>query len=203
MTDVRAATLADRTVLAEIAAAGFYDDPVLSWVLRDDARRLDQLRVVFAGMVDDMLPERGTVHLADGASAAFWRDPGFGHHRSASDRLEDAAAEEGGDDLGPFEADELERFGILGGLMQEHHPHEAHWYLNVVSTLPGRQGQGLGAAVLQPVLARCDADGVPAYLESTNPRNRTLYLRHGFVALDEVHLPDGPAMLRMWRDPQA
>ena len=43
MPDVRPATLDDVDLLARIAAAGFYDDPVLSWVFRDDGRRLDQL----------------------------------------------------------------------------------------------------------------------------------------------------------------
>ena len=202
MVDVRSAALEDRSLLAEIAAGGFYDDPVLSWILRDDARRRQQLRVVFSGLVHDTLPGRGTVHLAGAASVAFWRDPGFEHHRTASDRLEDATAPGGGEALGAFERDELERFEILGEVMKEHHPHESHWYLNVVSTLPDRQGQGLGAAVLRPVLETCDVEGVAAYLESTNPRNRSLYLRHGFVAMDEVPLPDGPALLRMWRDPQ-
>jgi GNAT superfamily N-acetyltransferase len=97
----------------------------------------------------------------------------------------------------------MARIEIMGDAMREAHPHEPHWYLNVVSTLPDRQGQGLGATVLQPVLARCDAEGVPAYLESTNPRNRTLYRRQGFVDMDEILLPDGPSMLQMWRDPQA
>ncbi|MGK2948612.1 MAG: GNAT family N-acetyltransferase [Acidimicrobiales bacterium] len=197
----RLATLADREVVARIAASGFYDDPVLSWVLRDDARRLDQLLVVFGGLVDDTLPDRGTIHLVAGASAAFWRNPGFEHHRTASDRLEDAAANGGGADLGPFEMEELERFGVLGDVMKEHHPHEEHWYLNVVGTLPERQGRGLGSAVLRPVLEHCDAEGVPAYLESTNPRNRSLYVRHGFVVSKEIPLPDGPTMAAMWRDP--
>lgn len=59
MTDVRPATLDDVDLLARIAAAGFYDDPVLSWVFRDGARRLDQLTLVFTGMVHDMLPDWG------------------------------------------------------------------------------------------------------------------------------------------------
>lgn len=197
----RPATLEDREVLARIAAAGFFDDPVLSWVLRDPVRRLDQLVVVFGGLVDDTLPDRGTVHLVAAASAAFWREPGFEHHRTAGDRLEDAASSARGD-VGPFEMEELERFGILGEAMKEHHPHEEHWYLNVVSTLPERQGHGLGSVVLQPVLARCDAEGIPAYLESTNPRNHSLYLRHGFVVTGEIPLPDGPTMALMWRDPR-
>ncbi len=161
MTDVRPATLGDRELLARIAAEGFYEDPVLSWALQDEATRLGQLLVVFRGMVDDMLPDRGVIHLGGSASAAFWRDPTFEDAVTASDRLvaEEAAGSEG---PGPFRDDEMARFGILGAAMHEAHPKDPHWYLNVVSTLPDRQGRGLGAAVLQPVLERADAEGVPA-----------------------------------------
>jgi GNAT superfamily N-acetyltransferase len=201
MPDVRPASLDDAELLARISAAGFYDDPVLSWVLRDDARRLGQLVVMFRSLVEDTLPDRGTVHLAEDACTAIWRNPDFEHGRMAADRLEGTADPAAG--AGPFSAEEMARIEIMGDAMREAHPHEPHWYLNVVSTLPDRQGQGLGATVLQPVLARCDAEGVPAYLESTNPRNRTLYRRQGFVDMDEILLPDGPSMLQMWRDPQA
>lgn len=198
MIDVRPATPADAGLLARITAAGFYDDPVMSWVLRDDDRRLAQLIIGFGKLIAETVPAGGVVHLADDASAAFWRDPSYRHDRTAADR-----AQSGGGDLAEtWTADEMERMTIMGDLMREAHPHEPHWYLNVVSTVPERQGQGFGAAVLQPVLQRCDADGMPAYLESTNPRNRTLYKRLGFVETGEILLPDGPSMMQMWRGPQ-
>jgi len=202
MTDVRPATLDDVELLARIAAAGFYDDPVLSWAFRDGARRLDQLTFVFTGLVHDMLPERGTVHLAGDACAAFWREPGFEHGRTASDRVQDVVEDEDDERPPPFAPDELARLGILGEAMMASHPHEPHWYLNVVSTIPERQGQGLGTAVLQPVLERCDAEGTRAYLESTNPRNLTLYRKQGFVEAGEIKLPDGPSLIQMWREPR-
>ncbi|MEO6318042.1 MAG: GNAT family N-acetyltransferase [Acidimicrobiales bacterium] len=199
MTDVRPATLEDRDLLARIAATGFYDDPVLSWALQDDATRLSKLMIVFGGMVDDMLPDRGVVHLAGSDSAAFWRDPTFGDAVTASDRLsadEPAMSE----DPSPFSDDEMARFGILGAAMHDAHPKDPHWYLNVVSTLPEQQGRGLGAAVLQPVLERADAERAPCYLEWTNPRNRSLYYRQGFVDMGEIRIDGGPTMLQMWRD---
>jgi len=204
MSDVRPATVDDVDLLARIAAGGFYADPVLAWVLRDDDRRLEQLTSIFTGMVHDMLPDGGVVDLAGDACAAFWRTPDYEHGRMAADRVADVMEEPGSahDAPAPLSAEELERLGVLGEVMRDHHPHEPHWYLNVVSTLPGHQGRGLGAAALQPVLERCDADGTRAYLESTNPRNRTLYLRQGFVEADELQIPDGPAMLQMWRDPR-
>ena len=140
------------------------------------------------GLARDMVPDGDAVHLADSASAAFWRDPSFEHGRTTADRV----GEPEGESPVPFAPDELERLGILGQLMMANHPHEPHWYLNVVSTFPERQGRGLGAAVLQPVLDRCDADGVRAYLESSNPRNLSLYRRQGFVDAGVLTPPGRP-----------
>ena len=66
MADVRSATLDDADRIAQIAAAGFYDDPVMSWLFPDDAVRLDRLRILFGGLARDMLPDRGIVHLDRG-----------------------------------------------------------------------------------------------------------------------------------------
>ena len=198
MADVRSATLDDADRIAQIAAAGFYDDPVMSWLFPDGDVRLDRLRILFGGLARDMLPDRGIVHLTGDACVALWRDPSFEHGRSAADRVQEAADE----GPSPFATDEMERLGVLGATMTANHPHEPHWYLNVVSTVPANQGQGLGTAVLQPVLARCDADGSRAYLESTNPRNHTLYHRHGFVDAGEIRVEGGPSLTAMWRDPR-
>lgn len=194
--DVRPATIEDRELLARIGAEGFALDPVLGWVFQDESTRPGRLLLLFGGLVDDFLPDRGVVHLAGDASAAFWREPSFDAVSTAADRV-DAA----GDEAPDLTAGELERLAILGAAMELHHPHDPCWYLNVVSTLPSHQSRGLGAAVLRPMLERADADGLPCYLESTNPRNRTLYRRHGFEDRDEIPLDGGPSMLAMWREP--
>jgi GNAT superfamily N-acetyltransferase len=196
MPAVRPATLADADRVTAIAATGFYDDPLMGWLFPDDAVRLDRLRRLFGGLVRDTLPDRGTIHLLDDSCTAIWRDPSFEHGRMAADRVQqdDAAA--------PFTDEEMARLTVLGAAMVASHPHEPHWYLNVVSTMPPQQGQGLGTAVLQPVLARCDADGTRAYLESTNPRNHTLYHRMGFVDTGEIAIDGGPSLTPMWREPR-
>ncbi len=91
----------------------------------------------------------------------------------------------------------------LMGLERRHPPHPPHWYLAVLGTDPAAQGQGLGSAVLQPVLAQCDTDGVGAYLESSKERNIDFYARHGFRVTAELRLPRGPRMWAMWREARA
>ena len=82
------------------------------------------------------------------------------------------------------------------------HPHEPHHYLGILGVSPELQGRGIGSALMQPVLERCDRDGMPAYLEATTPRNRALYERHGFRVVLQVRWPDGgPPLWPMWRDP--
>jgi ribosomal protein S18 acetylase RimI-like enzyme len=93
---------------------------------------------------------------------------------------------------------------VLPGLarIDAHHPQEPHLYLSVLGTDPSAQGRGIGSALLTPALAQCDADGVPAYLESSKERNVAFYARHGFRVTEELDLPRGPRMWLMWREPR-
>ena len=92
----------------------------------------------------------------------------------------------------------------IGGLraLERHHPHDPHWYLDYIAVEPGGQGVGAGSALLAPMLARCDTEGRPAYLNAGSERSRDLYLRHGFAVRSELRLPfGGPPLWRMWREP--
>jgi len=87
--------------------------------------------------------------------------------------------------------------------LRDAHPAELHWYLPAVGTIPAMQGRGSGRRVLMPVLDRCDSDGLPAYLESSNPRNVPFYLRLGFEVTGDITTADGGATLTgMWRRPR-
>jgi len=51
------------------------------------------------------------------------------------------------------------------------------------------------------ILTRCDAEGIPAYLESSKESNLAYDERHGFRTTRELSLPDGgPSVWPMWRD---
>lgn len=79
------------------------------------------------------------------------------------------------------------------GRMESIHPKRGpHWYLGFLGVDPSKQGQGIGSRLLKPVLERCDADRLPAYLETSNPANLPLYRRHGFEVIAECDIAAGP-----------
>ena len=86
--------------------------------------------------------------------------------------------------------------------MNRFHPQEPHWYLPLIGIDPAHQGKGLGGALLDHGLALPDRDGVPAYLESSNPRNISLYERHGFERLGRIQVGSSPTLVPMLRKPR-
>ena len=100
----------------------------------------------------------------------------------------------------------LERF--LGDLfsifdqMAGFHPRERHWYLPLIGVDPAYQGKGLGSALMEHALIRCDRNHETAYLESTNPRNISLYERCGFEVLGTIQVGTAPPLYPMLRKPR-
>ena len=76
------------------------------------------------------------------------------------------------------------------------------YYLETIGCDPDFQGKGYGSAVIQPVLNRCDDNGLPAYLENTKENNLHFYERFGFHITDTFTIPkNGPSIWLMWREP--
>ena len=86
--------------------------------------------------------------------------------------------------------------------MDRFHPTDPCWYLPLIGVDPAHQGRGCGSALLRYALARCDRDGMPAYLESSNPRNVPLYLRHGFEIIGNIQVGSSPTLVPMLRRPR-
>src|SRR5260221_95631 len=61
---------------------------------------------------------------------------------------------------------------------------------------PPYQGQSIGGMLIQPVLARADAEGLPCYLETENPRNVPFYQKHGFKVMSEDEVTN--CRLHVW-----
>jgi ribosomal protein S18 acetylase RimI-like enzyme len=135
----------------------------------------------------------GTAHrVGQFAGAALWLPPG----RHPDEAAMQATLERS------LPAARLREIGAVFERMRGHHPREPHWYLPVIGVDPAHQHQGHGSALLRHALAQCDRDGMPAYLESSNPANISLYERHGFVVLDTIQVGSSPSISPMLRTPR-
>ena len=76
------------------------------------------------------------------------------------------------------------------------------WYLEYLGVDPRVHSQGIGSLLLEYSLTEIDIHHEPAYLESSNPRNMTLYERHGFETLKKFQFGDGPPIHTMYREPR-
>lgn len=191
---IRRAGEGDREAVTRLLDDAFQNDPVSSWVFPDaeDRRRTHPLLMgAFLGIV----LEAGYVDVTeDGSACALWLSvPAEAHEE---------------DEGGPAQIREAvdpdnERIEQIAQLTAQVHPSgTAHEYLWMIAASPERQGEGLGTALIQHVLDRCDREHLPAYLEASSARSRTLYERLGFTFMDRtLDLPDGPPMWPMWRDP--
>jgi GNAT superfamily N-acetyltransferase len=82
------------------------------------------------------------------------------------------------------------------------HLREPHYYFAYIGVAPTAQGQGLGSKLMAPTLERCDAEGLPAYLEASSERNAVLYERLGFRLQREVSFAGSPPLRLMVRPPR-
>jgi GNAT superfamily N-acetyltransferase len=87
--------------------------------------------------------------------------------------------------------------------VEEQHPREPHYYLEFLGIRPEHQGFGLGRALIEPMTARADREGVGMYLENSKEKNLAFYGRHGFQPRAVFDLPGGgPPVWLMWREPR-
>ncbi len=181
--------------LCRMLAETFDDDPVTNFIFPDDRRRAKGLQVFFRlQMTRGQLPFGGVYTNEDGSGAAIWAPPG----RPMPTGL---AAIGQVLPVAPYVWPTLRTTLAFLTAMEKTHPHEPHWYLATLGTHPTAQGRGVGSSLLAPVLARADAEGMPAYLESSKERNVPFYRRHGFEVVGELTAAGSPTLWRMWREP--
>ncbi|HEX3947296.1 MAG TPA: GNAT family N-acetyltransferase [Acidimicrobiales bacterium] len=197
MPEVRPAGPDDIGPLAAMLSRAFEDDPVADYLMPSAERRPAGLRSFFSvQMAKDLLAHGGVFTTEDRSGAALWAPPGkppLPMGRALANALP----------VLPYVIGRnfLRSIRFLAHI-EAIHPKEPHWYLATLGTDPPRQGQGIGSALLAPVLRRCDLDGVRAYLESSKADNVPFYRRHGFEVTGEVRLAGGPPVWTMWREPR-
>jgi ribosomal protein S18 acetylase RimI-like enzyme len=170
----------------------FSADPAARWMYPDPQQYLlhfPRFVRAFAGKAF----QYGSAHIAgEGYAAALWLPPHVLPDEDALQRILQTTT---------HESIQQDLFSVFEQ-MDSFHPLVPHWYLPLIGVDVPWQNQGLGAALLRHALEQCDTGGVPAYLESSNPRNITLYERHGFELLGEIRAGSSPPILPMMRKPQ-
>jgi GNAT superfamily N-acetyltransferase len=194
---IRRAGQADAPVLTRMLVRTFMDDPVAVWACKSEQLRPKMLEGMYVARLAQLLAHDEVWTNPECSSAALWMPP----EGWKTSFRQDAALVRSFLDPRLLVRLPLLAVGLRG--VQRRHPRSPpHWYLSLLGTDPEAQGKGFGSAVLQPVLERCDSDGVGAYLESSKPRNLDFYARYGFRVTGELQLPYGPKMWPMWREPR-
>ena len=196
--EARVATAVEIPAAVDVLARAFYADPVWGWAFPDPERRLGQHRAVWGLVAKAALSYESAWLTGDCAAVALWIPPGKPELRPEDEeRLEGLLVEL----LGDGATRVLETFDRFEAA---HPTAEPHYYLSLLGTNPDQRGRGLGMGLLAATLERIDADGAPAFLESSNPINTPRYERLGFAVCGEFQLSDGgPSVTQMWRNPAA
>jgi len=191
----RAATSDDLTAVTLTISRAFHEDPTWSWAFPDPSRREEQYAIFWSFMITGAM-RYPWVLMTDGAEvASVWIPPGG---TEIADEAEAEIEPLLSELIGPRADEVLE---LLERFEAAHPREEPHFYLSLLGTDPAYAGRGLGMALLAENLERVDQEGMPAYLESSNPRNNHRYERHGFVRIGEFFPPSSDIPVTgMWRD---
>ncbi|WP_162683453.1 GNAT family N-acetyltransferase [Rhodobacteraceae bacterium DSL-40] len=181
--------MSEAQVVADLTAA-FETDPAVRWMYPEQTGYLRHFPT-FLHPFGGVAMHEGTLDWAEGG-AALWIAPGLAPDEAAIMAVVEASVP----------ASRHEAVFAVFKAMGHTHPEDPHWYLPVMGVVPERQGQGLGTALMRPVLERCDATGTLAYLEATTERSRALYARLGFEQTDTILVADCPPIYPMVRQPR-
>lgn len=189
---LRRAGPGDARRLTSVLSDAFREDPVMTWAV-GGTRAIPAL---FSTLVRHVYLPHGESYLIGEDGAALW----LGHDGEAS--------------LPPLAGLALMARMLLAGgpvilkrqtalikAMKAHKPAVPHLYLFAIGVRGRARGEGLGGALLDPVLAASDAAGRAVYLENSNLANHPFYASRGF----ETHTvfqatEDAPPLEAMWRE---
>jgi len=177
-------------VIATLVSA-FLEDPVERWLFPESHEYLAHFPEFVAAFGGTTFEQQTAWALGDFDAVALWLRPGSQPDADAIvEVLSRTVAADRHDDM----------FSVLEQ-MDSAHPTYPHWYLPWLGVDPARQGTGLGGKLLSQCLAVVDADHLPAFLETPNPRTISFYERHGFAVTSTAQAGTCPPVTSMIRTP--
>jgi GNAT superfamily N-acetyltransferase len=188
VTEVRLATRGEIGELAAVLARAYARDPFYAYLAGHAPERPQRMRDGWTGILRFTSDNLSTTYTTvDRAGVALWQPPGhYGAGFVASLRLLPSVARLAG---GYGRLREVSRAVAALEERRRQHVPMPHYYLSALGVEPDRQGEGIGTALMQPVLERADRDQRPCYLETAVARNVLLYERQRFAVVEELTLP--------------
>jgi GNAT superfamily N-acetyltransferase len=186
-TVVRPAEPRDVPAIAATLTVATAESRWARWALPADGRvqRATRLNELVAG-------HRGVATGAtwvtdDVAAVAAWEPPpGARGTAAVPDDVADALARE----VPRLHGDRWPAVRATDALVAAVRPAGPHWWLSSLGTRPSSRRRGLAAAVLAPVLQRCDTEGTPAAASVHTWANVRWLRRLGFVVAETTDTAD-------------
>lgn len=187
-------TASDDEAATRLLARAFHTDPMMIYLAPDESARNRRTQPFFAATIRYGRHYGMTEMTSTGDAVTLWLKPGFTTltvGRMVRTGIVLASLKLGFSGLIRLNtlashSDKLHKQAISGD----------HWYLMTIGVDPDRQRMGAGGRLLSAGLQRADDDGLPCYLETTNPENLPFYRRHGFEVAADGQVPKSE--LHVW-----
>lgn len=184
--EVRRGRTNDITIASQVLADAFQDYPWTRWTVEAE-RHTDRIEVLQQLALAEYVMPHGEawVGILDGemVSVACWMLP---NKPIPPERFERTASLRK-----KFEGNRHEASLAADSVLEPLKPAHPAYYLATIGTRPSHQGEGIGKAVLQPMLDRIRTENAAAYLETSSPANVRFYTGLGFTVTHHLFIPGG------------
>jgi GNAT superfamily N-acetyltransferase len=185
--DVRVAEQRDVPRIAATLTVALADSRWTRWALPDDGRMQRLTRLAELDAAHRGVATRTAWVTEDVSAVAVWEPPpGAEGTAPLPTDVRAALARE----LPYLAADRWPAVAGTADLVSRGRPEVPHWWLAHLGVRPSARRRGLAAAVLAPVLVRCDADGTPAAAAVFTWANVRFLRGFGFEVTAELRTSD-------------
>lgn len=192
------ANISDIEILKNVLAKAFMYDPMVNWTVKHDEKFFIRTELMFETILKHFGLKQGFINTNEEKNAcAVWIPP----------KKESSISLSGLSLLSAWiKIVGLKRMlKVMKGstLVENAHPKFPCYYLVTLGVDPSYQNQGIASDLIKPVLDKCDKEGIPAYLETSNEDNLLFYKKHGFEIRSIISEPQLlPKTWTMIREPK-